>query len=421
MNRSHFDVIVVGGGPAGSMTAYFLAKAGVRTALIDGSVFPRSKPCGGGLQARTLADLPFDLSHLFRGTMNRLSVSFGLSESWTRAYPEPLVYNVLRSEFDHYLIRRAEAAGASVYQGSPLRGLIADREGLITVMIDSGALQASVLVGADGANSVVRGLLNDRRHYFWQAAVSCEVPEEYVNWPALQQDCMMVDWGTLPCGYAWAFPKHGYLNIGAGGPVRIARNLKRYVARFIDKRQLLKPGSLGRLNLVGHQLPTFAKGARLAGSRMLLVGDAAGLVEPFTGDGISFACRSARIASDCIHRALNSGHLDLRDYHTCLTSRIGDDLLWSRKLLSLSAAFPRVVYRLFRSNDRVWQTFCKTVRGEESFYKLKKDVLGQFEFAWKAIDLFMQLRERNVFGFSALAFPRKTFTRAAQTSVTNLF
>jgi len=398
-----FDVIVVGGGPAGSMTAYFLAKSGIRTALLDASTFPRTKACGGGLQARTLLDIPFDLSHLFRGTMYRMSLSFGLREFWTRGYPEPLVYSVLRSEFDHYLVQCARTAGACVYEASLVRGVTVT-DGAVTVRTDGEEFHAQLLVGADGANSVVRSTLNSRQSYFWQAAVYCEIPEEYVNPEAFSADAMRVDFGTLPSGYAWVFPKLGSVNVGAGAPVTMARHLRKYVGEFIDNARLLKESCKDRINFVGHQLPTLTAGVRLSARRMLLVGDAAGVVEPFTGDGISFACKSARIAADSIFRALNSADLDLTRYHDQLLSLMGAELLWSRKLLAISVAFPKLIYRLFRSNDLVWQTFCKTLRGEESFHRLKKDVLGPFEFAWKAIDLFTQVRERMILSSKSLAF-----------------
>jgi len=342
--------------------------------------------------------------------MHRMSLSFALCDVWTRAYPQPLVYSVLRSEFDYYLLRRAEGAGVVVYQPSVLRGLDLNGGGPVSVRIDGKEFRAQCLVGADGANSVVRGFLNGRQDYFWQAAVYCEVPDELVNPDTVQQDCMMVDWGTLPSGYAWVFPKVGYVNIGAGGPVTIARHFRRYVTTFINARRLLKSSLPERLSLVGHQLPTLTGRTRLAGKRMVLVGDAAGLVEPFTGDGISFACQSARVASDCIYRALSSGVLDLNEYHDQLIAQLGGELLWSRKLLSISTSFPWLIHRLFKNNDRVWQTFCQVLRGEESFQRLKKDVLGPFEFAWKAIDLFTQLRERNILSPKSLARQLREFT-----------
>ena len=79
-----YDVIIAGGGPAGSMTAYLLARAGLRTILFDASEFPRVKACGGGLQARALSNIPFDISHLLRGTMRQMTLSMQLSRAITR-------------------------------------------------------------------------------------------------------------------------------------------------------------------------------------------------------------------------------------------------------------------------------------------------------------------------------------------------
>jgi len=396
MKSSHFDVIVIGAGPAGSMTAYRLAKAGVRTALVDASPFPRAKACGGGLQARALPEIPFDVSHLFRGALSGISLSFGLGDRWTRAYREPLVHTLLRTEFDHYLLRQAEGAGAFIHIASPLRGLEVEEHGPVSVRLDGGELRAACLVGADGANSVVRALLNNRQDYFWQAAVYCEIPEEFVDHRTFDPESMIIDWGTLRSGYAWLFPKRGYVNVGAGGPVRIAKHLRSYVMDFVRAIGLLKSHAVERLSLKGHLLPTLTRRARLAARRVLLVGDAAGVVEPFTGDGISFACQSARIASECIFRALDTGPVDLTQYGPLLSEQIGSELLWARNLLSISAICPRLIYRLFRSNDQVWETFCRTLRGEESFRILKQDILGPFEFAWKFIDLFTQFRQRNI-------------------------
>ncbi len=395
-----YDVVVVGGGPAGSMTGYHSAKAGLRVAILDAKDFPRNKACGGGLQMRAMAHLPFDLSPVLRGTMRKMTLSYALRQPVTRTYPQPLVQGILRTEFDQFLLERAASAGAHVRQRCRVSGYTAGGRRPLTVHSSNGDLKCHLLVGGDGANSVVGQSLNTRDRFFWQTAIHCEIPAEYLNPDALDDECMRVDWGSLPSGYAWVFPKNGYVNVGAGGPVKIARMLRPYLARFVEAIGLLKR-PLPPESFTGHHLPTLTRATRLAGERVLLVGDAAGLVEPFTGDGISFAVHSALVASNCIYNALASGKVDVSEYQRLLRMEVGTELFWSRKVVTLSVAFPKLIYRLFRNNDSVWRTFCRILRGEESFQQLKKEILGPLEFAWRAVDAFTQLRERK-----ALAEPR---------------
>jgi geranylgeranyl reductase family protein len=395
MSGMHFDVIVVGAGPAGAMTAFHLANSGLRVAVLEARLFPRDKPCGGGLQVRVARRIPVDIAPIVRGTMRRMALTYGMKDEHTRRYSDPLVYTVLRSEFDQHLLRSAERAGATVFENTVVHSFDTVPDGRLIVVTSRGRFTADCLVGADGANSRVRPLLGSREDYFWQAAVYCEVPESVLNTNEIAWDCMKVDWGTLPSGYAWAFPKNGFVNIGAGGPKDIAKHLKTYAMRFAESTRLVKTGLAGQLQFVGHQLPTLTRRARLSSENVLLVGDAAGLVEPFTGDGISFACESAQIAARCIANALGSGVRDLRAYSEEILRTAGPELFSSRKLLSLSVAFPRQIYRLFRYNDKVWQTFCRVLRGEDSFETLRRDVLGPFQFASKMIDWVTQRWERH--------------------------
>jgi geranylgeranyl reductase family protein len=394
MSNSHYDVIVIGGGPAGSLTAYHLACKGVRVAVLEAKTFPRIKACGGGLQVRTVKSIPFDIAPVIHGTIRNVSLSFGLREIHRRSSSDPLVHMVLRAEFDEFLLEHAASAGASVYQGVTCSAVDVRNGGGISVETSAGRFSGRYLVGADGANSVVRHVLNERSSYYWQAAVYCEIPEGCMAQERLAPDAILVDWGTLASGYAWAFPKRGSVNVGAGAPVTLGRHLRGYAGNFATAAGLIRPGALDRVHFAGHQLPTLTAHTRLAAGNTVLVGDAAGCVEPFTGDGISFACHSASIAAQCIWQALSGSRADLRGYAKQMRLEFGQELQWSRRLLSFSVTFPKLVFRLFKHNDRVWQTFCNVLRGDESFRTLMHDVLGPLRFATRAVDAVSRRCER---------------------------
>ena len=376
MPRVAYDIIVVGAGPSGSLAAYRLAAAGARVAIIDASQFPREKPCGGGLQQRSLVRIPFGLGPVLRGALNHLALSHGLGECRRLSYPEPLVYPVLRSEFDHYLLEAAIRVGAQFIPGVKVSAVRQDAADHAVVETDSGPLRSSFVVGADGANSVVSRILNKRSDYFWQAALYCEMPESAVNPESIDIATMRVDWGSLPSGYAWAFPKRGSVNVGVGCPIHMGKMLRPYLAKFLSVERIVRDGRIGSLRFRGHQLPTLTKRTRLAKGSVLLVGDAAGMVEPLTGDGISYACHSAQIAAEVIMQSLGQCRFDLANYEQRVRREIADDLVWAKRLMSLTVAFSRSIFGVVTRNEHVWETFCKVLRGDTSFQGLTRAVMG---------------------------------------------
>lgn len=391
--RKH-DIVVIGGGPAGSMTAYRLAKTGVNVLLLDARRFPRDKTCGGGLQVRALDRLPFDWSAVNRGALNGMTISFRLGNQFTRTYPQPLVYSVLRMEFDELLLRAAERAGATVRENTKVTALMYDAE-TIAIDTDQGSVRARVVVGADGANGVSKWALNNRANYYWQTGLSCEVPMDYCDINAIDKNLMRVDWGTLPSGYAWIFPKDGFVNVGVGCPNEMGCLAKAYLARFLDSQKLLRPGAIDKVMFKGHQLPTMTRTTKLSSGSHLLVGDAAGMIEPFTGDGISYGLHGAEIAAEVIAAELDRPRPDFSEYDRRVRNEIGRDISWSRKLLSFYVTFPHLVHRIFRHSEIAWKPFCKILRGEESFRFFRQPSHWAPEFLWAPLDSFAENCERR--------------------------
>jgi flavin-dependent dehydrogenase len=313
---------------------------------------------------------------LIKQSLSDVTISFRQSDACLKSYPEPLVHTVLRTEFDHFLVERARAAGACVFEGT--KALACERNGGVVITTSQGRFRAKIVVGADGANSVTRQLLNSRDRYTWQAGLYAEVP---AGIHAAQS--MLIDWGQLPGGYAWIFPKRECANVGAGCPTRHARGLRSYVSQCIAKppfRGVVDPTA--HTGLMGHQLPTFTKSTRFAGPDVVLVGDAAGLVEPLTGDGISYALHSAELASRVILANRDSASPQLGDYERLLRAELAREFAWARRLQRITARFPKLMHELVARCDDVWIAFGKALRGEGSFAGLANVIARRAASVW---------------------------------------
>jgi geranylgeranyl reductase family protein len=371
-----------------------LAKAGVRVGILDAKTFPRQKACGGGIQEKAARRIPFEWRSVVRGDLHGMAFSFKMSDHFSRKHTQPLVHSVLRTEFDELLLRTAQNAGAQVMEGVKAIDVLAN-DSTATVVTESGDLTARFAIGADGANSITRRFVNSRVDYFWQAGLYCEVPERYLIGDYIDYDCMRVDWGFLPSGYAWIFPKRDYVNVGVGFPASIGSLARPYLIKFLRAEKILQPHALENLKFTGHQLPTLTKATRLSKGAVLLVGDSAGLIEPFTGDGISYALHSSAIAADVILRNLECRIPDLIEYDKRVMREIAPEIFASRQLMSLFIAFPRTVHEIFRQNDKVWAAFCRVLRGEDSFRVFRRKKFGALEFLWFPVDVFVRRFEKR--------------------------
>jgi len=392
MPKFDCDVLVVGAGPAGSVAAYRLAEAGCRVILIDAGTFPREKACGGGVQQRALGHLPIDARGVFKSSLCGTNFSFALRDRFSKTSQSPLVYGVLRTEFDEFLMRGAADRGVEVRERTRLERAELGSD-FALAHTSSGDIRARYIVGADGANSVVGSLLNERDDFFWQVALYCEIALPRARQHTMPQETMRVDLGTLPAGYAWLFPKGETVNVGVGGPLAMAKSLRAYFRAFL-RAECLMDGSGPEARISGHMLPTMTERTEVAAGCVLLVGDAAGLVEPLTGEGISHACQSGELAAHTI--VSHFGKPDLAMAYTRLVrDGMGTELHWGRRLLSFAIAFPRVFYRLLRRNDAAWHCFCDVLGGRRDFATLWRIVAGPAGFLGVPLDAFLRYVEQR--------------------------
>jgi geranylgeranyl reductase family protein len=290
-----FDVLVVGAGPAGSATAIHLARAGASVLIVDKATFPRDKPCGGGLTGRALRHAPCSVEPVVEHVVDRMVVRARYRTKVTRRSDARLIDMTQRRRLDLHLAEQAARAGADFRDGTAVSDVSADDDG-VSARVGEATVRASFLVGADGANGVVAKAAGLGEGIVRGVALEGNVP-----WDALGREryerTAWVELGVVPGGYGWVFPKGDHANLGVGGWMSEGPSLREHLDRLAREHGV--DASMLE-NVRGHRLPMRRLGSPAASGRVLLVGDAAGLVDPLSGDGMYEAFVSARLAADAI-------------------------------------------------------------------------------------------------------------------------
>ena len=288
-------MLVVGAGPAGSAAAIHLVRGGARVLLADKASFPRDKPCGGGLTGRALRHAPCDVDPVVEHVVDRFVLRARYGRCVTRRGKSPLIRMTQRRLLDLHLAEQAAATGADFRDGVRVEDLEVGDDG-VAAIVGGSAVRASFVVGADGANGLVA-----RSAELGEGIVRGVALEANVRWgtldPAPYRETAWVELGVVPGGYGWVFPKGDHANLGVGGWLDEGPRLRAHLDQ-LAREHGLDPGAL--TDVRGHRLPMRRLGASAARGRVLLVGDAAGLVDPLSGDGIYEAFVSARLAADAL-------------------------------------------------------------------------------------------------------------------------
>jgi geranylgeranyl reductase family protein len=351
-----WDVIVVGAGPAGLAAATAAASAGARTAVLERAVHPRYKVCGGGLLGWSTAAAGIEIP--VRDQARSATFARDGRLAFTRRADRPLVAMVLRGEFDAALREHAVRSGAVVLERRLVRGIRAPAQ---VVLAGGEVLSADVIVGADGSAGVSAQHVGVR---YDQVDLGLErelaVPAATM---ARWQGRLLLDWGPLPGSYGWVFPKGDSLTVGVIAERGHGAATRAYLAEFV-RRQGLGGATVSRDG--GHLTKCRAAGSPLRRGRVIVAGDAAGLLEPWTREGISYALRSGAAAGRAAAAAVGAPEHTLDGYAASIQDTLIAEMDAGKRLYAAFRRRPAVFHALLATPPgwRAFQDFC---RGDLAF------------------------------------------------------
>jgi len=369
--NSDFDVIVVGGGPGGSTAARACAKAGLKTLLIEKERLPRYKPCGGCLSTKTVRLFDFDLSPVIENTIYGAKFTYCSQDPFFIESKNPIAFLVMRDRFDQFLIDKALEVGTKILDGEKVTKVEEGVDGVEVELTKGEKFRCQYLIGADGSESMVaRSLsLEPQKNDGYGVAIESETPfDSSVPFPKEELQSIHLDFGRVPNGYGWVFPKKEWLSIGIGGMFRETKkmNPRHYFKSFLKGLNYIPEGKTGRV--IGHLLSSFYdEKQKVSQGRFLLVGDAAHLMDPLQGEGIYYAVRSGMLAAEAILGWKREGIAPSDSYQKAVRSDICENLKWALTFSHFVFRFTKLAYRTLKRYPELGEIYIQVLEGKETY------------------------------------------------------
>jgi geranylgeranyl reductase family protein len=370
-----FDCIIVGAGPAGGSAAYHLAKQGHSVLVLEKASFPREKACGGGVSPAIAQWFDFDFSPVVQNYVSQVKYTFKMSDpAEVELQGITPMWMVQRGQFDNFLLEQATAKGAEFKSGVEVTA--ANLQGdTWQVQTNNGTFEGKYLIAADGANSTVANFLG-LGNTPAIAAASLQIPGTVSD---RHKTTAFFDFGSLKNGFMWCFPKANGYSLSAayvrdvkGKPEELKKQLIKYAESFnLD---------ISQGEYQEHPLNLWQKDRPLHSDRALLVGEAAGMVDPLIGEGIRPAIFTGVKAAAAVIAARQGDANALASYTQTVNQEWGGNLAKADFLAGLFFKAPKIAYKMGVKRPAAGQLMGKILCGELSYSQVAEKATQKLKF-----------------------------------------
>ena len=359
-----FDAAIIGAGPAGGSAALALARRGFAVVLLDQAAVPRYKACGGGVLHRACKFLPPGAEAVMERSFDSVALNFlGTKMSFVTTRTEPIVWLTMRADLDGLLARAAEKTGAQLIQSCRVNK-VEVRADFVEIIADREIFRARFVIAADGVHSATAKAAGWSELPALAPALEYEISLPDEDFARLSQRPRF-DFNAIDAGYAWIFPKRTHLSAGILSTRRKTTCLQTQLADYLQQLGVTR---VLKIEKHGWLIPLAPRREPLARGRVLLAGDAAGLVDPVLAEGISHALQSGQLAA----AALAEGRLDVAKvsplYQRLLEEKILCELRAGRWLANILYQHPRIRNGAFKlRGQRLCEFVTDVVMGQRTY------------------------------------------------------
>ena len=373
-----YDVIIVGGGPAGSIAAEKAARCGLDALMLEKATYPRNKTCGGGVSQKALDVIGGIDKELIEREAFGARIFLPDYRNFAGMLDDRVAVMTRRENLDHWLARRAEDAGAVVQDGEGVKDVLFTGD-YVEVVTSKDRYRSRMIIGSDGVNSIVarRSGIRTRWGDDIGMCLEAEVKLGETGVDECVDDKLIEFYFIEDRGYGWVFPKRDRISIGIGEFAPRVDDLKGSFNRFVRDVSVQKNIDIeGRISGINsYRIPAGGFERKIHGDRVLLAGDAAGFVDPFLGEGIYYALKSGEIAADVAAGAVESGDFSerfLQEYVTRCEKEFNHDLKSALKFANFAYGHRDLFLKALWRDKRLFMEYLRTARGDRTYTEFNR-------------------------------------------------